>query len=56
MVINELDIQLTTQIHKEMKTLPDKKHEEKFNNKRRAYDARIATNDLIFFKRYKIAK
>ena len=33
MVINELDIQLTTQIHKEMKTLPDKKHEEKFNNK-----------------------
>jgi DNA modification methylase len=32
-IINESDFQLTTQIHKEMKTLPDKKHEEKFNNK-----------------------
>jgi hypothetical protein len=38
-----------------VKIISIKKHlKEKFNNKRRAYDARIATNDLIFFKRYKI--
>jgi hypothetical protein len=33
-IINESDFQLTTQIHKEMKTLPDKKHEQMFNNKK----------------------
>jgi site-specific DNA-methyltransferase (adenine-specific) len=28
--INKLDFQLTTQLHKDMKTIPNKKHEEKF--------------------------
>jgi DNA modification methylase len=31
-IINKSDFQLTTQLHKDMKTIPDRKHEENFYN------------------------